>query len=143
MKKREFEITVAIKTAHKYEAENKIKELFKSDEIVSIKCLEKRRTTQQNKALHLYFTLLATELNDSGYDMKKTISKEMDINWNSYNIKEYLWRPLQKSLIGHKRTSQLKTNQIDEVYEVLNRVIAERTGVHVPFPSVDGLMFGE
>lgn len=134
MKIREFEIVVKIKTNHKYEAEEKIKKAF---DVVSIKCLEKRRSSKQNRALHLYFTLLATALNDAGFDMKKTIKGEIDINWNPYNVKEYLWRPLQKALTGKKSSKDIKTGDIDKIYDVLNRTIGERTGVHVPFPSED------
>lgn len=97
------------------------------------------RTAKQNNALHLYFTLLAQALNESGYDMKKVIRQEVDIPWNPYSIKEYLWRPVQEAQLGKKSTTKLKKNEIDQVYETINRVIGERTGVHVPFPSLEQL----
>jgi hypothetical protein len=135
--KREFDLTIEIDTETKQEATDKIKKLFK---VISIKHIGKRRTTQQNRALHLYFTLLAVALNDAGFDMKKTISRDIDIMWTPYNIKEYLWKPLQKEIIGQKSTAQLKTEDIDKVFDVLNKVIGERTGVYVPFPSIEELM---
>jgi len=135
--KREFEVIIEIDTKAKYEAVEKIRKAFN---VVSVKCLERRRTSKQNRALHLYFTLLAEALNDSGFDMKKTIRKEIDINWNDYNIKEFLWRPIQLELTGQKSTTRLKTGEIDDIYDVVNRVIGERTGVFVPFPSMEELM---
>ena len=137
MKEREFEIVIKVKTDTKYEAIEKIKKSF---DIVSIKCLEERRTSQQNRALHLYFTLLSVAMNDAGFDMKKTIARDIDIMWTPYNVKEYLWKPLQKEMTGEKSTAKLKKDEIDKIYDVLNKVIGERTGEFVPFPSLEYLM---
>lgn len=38
--------------------------------------LEKKRTLQQNKALHKYLQLLADELNAAGYTFKKTMNSQ-------------------------------------------------------------------
>lgn len=38
-----------------------------------------KRTDRQNRALHLWFTMLADELNAAGYDMKKVIRQNVDI----------------------------------------------------------------
>ena len=98
-----------------------------------------RRTDQQNRALHLWFTMLAEELNAAGYDMKKVMRQSVDIPWTAYNVKEFLWRPVQESQLGKKSTTSLKTDEIDKIYETINRVVGERTGVHVPFPSMENL----
>lgn len=136
--KREYNITIELDTGSQLEAKKQIKKAFKN--VVSIKCLEKRRTSQQNKSLHLYFTMLAVALNDAGFDMKKTFKQDIDIPWNSYNVKEFLWRNLQKSITGKKSTAQLSRQDIDRVYEVLNKTIGERTGVFVEWPSIEGIM---
>ena len=99
----------------------------------------KRRTDKQNAALHLYFTQLSEALNDAGFDMKKLLKQEIDIPWDTINAKEYLWRPIQKELLKKKSTTELKSNEIDKVYEVLNRMIGERTGIYIPFPSIEEL----
>ena len=137
MKEREFEITIKINTETKQEAIDNIKKSFKTN---SIRQLIDRRTSQQNRALHLYFTLLSVALNDSGFDMKKTIARDIDIMWTPYNVKEYLWKPLQKEMVGEKSTAKLKKDELDKVYDVLNKVIGERTGEFVPFPSLEYLM---
>lgn len=135
---REFQITITIKSDTIQQAKEGIKEKFKN--VSEIKCLEKRRSSLQNRALHLYFTLLATALNDAGYDMRKTIKQDIDIIWSGKMVKEYLWRPIQKTYLQEKSTTRLKTGDIDKVYDILNKAIGERCGVYVPFPSIDNLI---
>ena len=117
------------------------KELMNDKEvIVEIKKNTNLRTLTQNRALHLYFTLLATELNDAGFDMKAVIRKEVDIPWTSSSIKEYLWRPIQKQQLQKKSTTRLKNTDIDLIYDTVNRIVGERTGVYVEFPNIDSLI---
>jgi hypothetical protein len=106
---------------------------------IIIKLHRKTRTDKQNAALHLYFTQLSEALNDAGFDMKKLLKQEIDIPWDTINAKEYLWLPIQKELLKKKSTTQLKSNEIDKVYEVLNRMIGERTGIFIPFPNIEEL----
>lgn len=106
---------------------------------VIIKPHRKTRTDKQNRALHLYFTQLAEALNDSGWDMRKLLKKEIDIPWTALTVKNDLWREIQKPLIGVKSTTELKSNEIDKVYDVLNKLIGERTGVFIPFPCIEEL----
>lgn len=93
------------------------------------------RTLQQNKALHKYFDLLAQELNQSGFDMKRTLKEQVDIPWSGATVKEYLWKPIQDAQLMKKSTTELTTKEIDEVYDTLNRYLGEKTGVSIPFPS--------
>ena len=101
---------------------------------------ERQRTKLQNRALHKFFALLAEELNDAGYDMKKTLKPEIDIPWSKDTIKEYLWRPIQEAQLRKCSTTQLNTKEIDKIYNTLNRHIGERFGIHVPFPSINYLL---
>lgn len=95
----------------------------------------KQRTIAQNRSLHLYFTLLAEELNQAGYDMRRTLKPGVDIPWGSNTVKEYLWKPIQNAQLMKQSTTELTTKEIDKVYDVLNRHLGEITGVSVPFPS--------
>ncbi len=108
-------------------------------QVTKVTKTQNRRTNKQNKALHLYFTHLAEALNDAGYDMRKTIKDSIDIPWTPETIKENLWRPVQKAYLQKDSTTKLDTIEIDKVYDVLNKAIGERTGVHVPFPSIETL----
>ena len=97
----------------------------------------KLRSNQANKALHLFFTLLADELNNAGLDMRKTLKPGIDIPWSANTIKEYLWRPIQISQLQKQSTTELTTSELTQVYDVLNRHLGERFGLFVPFPSYE------
>ena len=95
-----------------------------------------KRTPTQNSALHLYFRRLAEALNDSGYDLQKVMEqKTVAVPWNERMIKEILWRQLQEVITGKGSTTELTSGEVNRVYEVLDRHIAENFGLSVPFPS--------
>jgi hypothetical protein len=99
--------------------------------------MEEKLTRQQQKALHLYYQLLADELNDSGWTIQKLLSNTVEINWTKNLIKELLWRPIQKMLTEKESTTNLnKIQEIDLVYEHINRHVSELCGIHVPFPKL-------
>lgn len=96
-----------------------------------------KRTAQQNKALHAYFRMLANALNDAGFSVQLVLQKDVELTWTTDMVKELLWRPTQKALTQAKSTKQLrKQEDIDLVYEHLNRHISEHFGIHIPFPSM-------
>ena len=97
--------------------------------------MRSQRTLTQNRALHKYFELLAQELNQAGYDMKRTLKESVDIPWNGATVKEYLWKPIQRAQVMKQSTSELTTKEVDLIYDTLNRHLAEKTGVQVQFPS--------
>ena len=105
---------------------------------ITIEPRKKTRTNTQNRALHLYLGQLAIALNDSGYDMKRTIKQDVDIPWNTDTAKQYLWGPIQKVVTGLDKTSKADTAQYSAIYEVLNRHMAQKFGVSVPWPSEGG-----
>lgn len=104
--------------------------------VLDIQNVKQSKTEKQFKALHLWFKLLADELNEKGFDQKKII--QVDIPWNEYSVKERLWRPTQMTMTGKKSTTRLNRNEIDPIYDVINRAIIERTKGKVevpPFPK--------
>lgn len=101
---------------------------------------DKKRTLQQNRALHLYFGMLAETLNDAGLDMRVILKPEVSIPWSKNTIKEYIWRPIQNAQLGKKSTTELKTNEINLVWETINRHLSEKFGVTEPFPSIEEIM---
>ena len=92
------------------------------------------RTIPQNRSLHLYCTMLADALNESGQDMRKTLRPEIDIPWGMESIKEQLFKPIALAMFGVSSTTELDTKQISEVYETLNRHTASKLGVSVVWP---------
>jgi hypothetical protein len=113
-----------------------IQEQLKKYPKAEIRPIRSTRTEAQNRALHLFFTQLADELNEKGFDMRTLIRQEVEISWTPYSIKEYLWKPLQKALTGKKSTTQLdKYQEINLIYDNLNRIIIDRTQGEVTPPS--------
>lgn len=92
------------------------------------------RTSIQNRALHLYFELLAEALNDAGLEQSKDLIPNVNIPWNADSVKNQLWRRIQQHQLGKSSTTQLTTKEVDQVFNTLNRWLGESLGVHVPFP---------
>lgn len=93
------------------------------------------RTIKQNSAMHKYFALLAKTFNDAGLTISKVI--KIDVEWTPTTVKDILWRKIQESLLDKKSTTKLNKDEIVKVYDVLNRSLSEKLGVHVPFPTKD------
>lgn len=92
-----------------------------------------RRTERQNRALHLFYRLLAQELNESGLTVQLVLREKMELNWTADMVKELLWRPAQKALTKKRSTTELKKAQeIDLIYEHLARHLGEKFGMEVP-----------
>ena len=105
---------------------------------------EKKRTTQQNRALHKWFALLAEQLNLAGYDIKKTLSQNIEHPWTPTLIKELLFRPTMKSYMSKLSTTKLTTKEIDPILDVITKYLGENLGLDCPpFPSIDQLMLEE
>lgn len=105
--------------------------------LIDIQKIKRRRSPAQNNALHLYFEQLAGLLNSAGLDMRSVIRPEIEMEWTKYSVKTYLWKPLMAKMFGLKSVRDLTGEQISSVYENLNRIISERCGISVPFPSLD------
>ena len=98
----------------------------------------KVRTSQQNKALHVFFKIVSDQLNEMGAEFTYTGIKgvEMSLRYTPTLIKETLWKPIQSALFGFDTTTKLDTKQINEVVDVINKFFSER-GVSVDFPSIE------
>lgn len=99
------------------------------------------RTQQQNKALHVYFTMISYELNELGMEFSYS-----GLNRNSFSmrytpeiVKDFIFRPIMSAMFDIKSTTKLKTSQIDELIDVITKFFAER-GVTLDFPSIERLM---
>jgi len=99
---------------------------------VQIAVGERQRTLTQNKALHLWFRLLAETLNDAGLDMRRMIREDIDIPWTGPAVKEYLWRPIQQAMHQKKSTADANRVEYTEVRDVLERHLGQRFGIQAP-----------
>ena len=95
------------------------------------------RSAAQNSAMHLYFTQLAQELNDAGLDVRSTLREDIDHEWNKDLVKELIWRPIQVAMKGKDSTTKLFKMEVSDIYETINRHMAEKFGISVPWPSVE------
>ena len=104
---------------------------------VTIEHTKRKRSNPQNNAMYKYFDLLAKELNDSGLDMRKVLTRRPDIPWSDKTIKEHIWWPVQEAMGLEASTAKLDKEQVSMVYEVVARFLSDKFGVYVPFPSKD------
>jgi hypothetical protein len=112
----------------------KLPYIFELEGLVEIEIRKPRRTSKQNASLHKYFSLVAKALREEGIDFKALLSEEIDHPVTEEAIK-YLWKRLEYAMYNKEKTSELKTDEVSKVYDVFNKIIGERGGVHVPFPS--------
>ena len=112
--------------------------------LVDCKPIKSTRTIPQSNSIHLFCDQLANVLNEAGLDMRTFIREDIDISWTGYNVKEYIWKPLQKLLTGKKSTTLLdRSGEINLIWDNLNRLIIEKTKGNVqvpPFPSIDRMI---
>lgn len=98
-----------------------------------------KRTIKQNKALHKFFSLLSDECNDRGITLQKLLQNEIDIMVTPTLVKEVLWKPIQKAMFDKESTTELTTKEIDQVFDVINKLLGEWE-IYIPFPSIEAIM---
>ena len=101
---------------------------------------QNKRTDKQNNALHLLFDQIAKECLDKGIELRELIKDEVPIPVTPENIK-WMWKLLQNAMFGKKSTTELsKTGEIEQVHDVLNKILSKRTNGQIvlpPFPSIE------
>ena len=96
-----------------------------------------QRTNSQNSAMHVFFKKLAEALNDAGLGMREVMKPAYFMDWTAHNVKEHLWRSIQRNLFGKESTRDLnKSEEITKIHEVLMRELGEKHKIdYIPFPS--------
>lgn len=100
--------------------------------------LPTKRSSQQNRALHLLFQNIAFELNRIGVEFTYNGIKGMEIQttYTPEIVKEFIWKPLQNALLKKESTTQLTTQDINMIFEILGKWFSEK-GVVIDFPSAE------
>ena len=95
----------------------------------------KQRSVKQNSSLHLWCEQLADALNEKNLDVKTVMEHKKEIPWTKYAVKDYLFKPVLKTLTDQE--SSADANKIDyiKVYDILNKYLGEKLGIHIPWPS--------
>lgn len=112
------------------------------------KCLEKdefvrfvvhrpeTRTQKQNRALWVACEMLATELNDAGFDIRTFPWKEgVDLPWDKDQVKKRLFDPIMKAMTEKESSTRLNKKEVGDIWEVMMRHVSQTVGVSLPFPS--------
>jgi len=110
----------------KYIEENKHKDIF-------FNVVQPTRTNQQNKGIHAYCGEVARQMEARGLDMKTVLKEGVPIAPTKELIKEYMWKPIQKALTGKESTTAINKKQVNEVYEYLSKLLAEKYDISVRF----------
>ena len=103
----------------------------------------KKRTNQQNRALHKYCDLVAQAMDDAGYDAQTAIT--MPIQLTGAIVKESIFKVFMKALFPEKTsTTELSTTEMQTVYNNMARGIALKfEGIDVPWPDRHGEMLND
>ena len=101
---------------------------------ITISIEKRQRTGKQNNSLYKYFELLADELNRKGLDMRKLLKPEIEIPWNKNTVKKYIWSKIQKVMFQTESTTELKTDEVSQLFDVINRSMIDKHDVIVMIP---------
>ena len=71
--------------------------------------------------------------------VKKTLREDFDMMWSETLFKEIIWREIQKAMFNTTSTKELNSDQINKIFDVINKHFGENLGIHIPFPSVETL----
>ncbi|MDH4127115.1 MAG: hypothetical protein OEV44_00065 [Spirochaetota bacterium] len=121
----------------KINAFKKLSEYSEKGLIIDISLIKKTRSNLQNRALHLYFIMLAGEFLNIGYDFNYTnpfTNEIISIPYTGDLVKEYIWRPLQNQMFKIESTTKLTTEMINLILEVISNWLAEKE-ICVNFPN--------
>lgn len=127
-----------------------IAEACKFAEIEEIKILEviarlpKKRTNQQNRALHLFCKIIADKLNEQGqsYNIAVFYDKIFEVPFTLNIVKDQIWKPIQLALYDDESTTTLTTEKINQIVNVINKFMAEKYEIYVDWPSFENQNYG-
>ena len=84
-------------------------------------------TPKQMDSLHLWFGLLAIELNNAGLEIEmKFLGKDIRIPWSKDEVKKRIWLEPMKTMTGKTSTTKLDRVEVGKIYDVLNVFFGEK-----------------
>lgn len=100
-----------------------------------------KRSTPQNRALHLYFKFISQELNEMGSEFIYQGVKGFEIStpYTPDIVKNFYWRAIQISLFDIESTKDINTDQMNMIIDITNKFFSEQ-GVDIVFPSIESLI---
>lgn len=120
-----------------------VSKLEEGDKVLCDK-MNKTRSSQQNRALHLFFKMIAENLNNEGitFIYRGLKGQELETQYTEHLVKEMIWRPIQKTIFNIESTTKLNTDMINKILDVLVNFFANKC-IHISFPSRFDLMVKE
>ena len=94
-----------------------------------------KATTKQKGCVHIYCRLLAKELADAGYDMKEVLKVDAEIPPDEYMVKKLVWNKVMEAMTGKTSITELDRKEVNEIYTVIQKHMAQSFSIMVPFPS--------
>jgi len=96
---------------------------------------------QTNKALHLWFRLIAEALTAGGYGVKRFMEevKNEEIDFNEIMVKEQIWKAIQRPMTETESTRDLNHEELDAIIKQVDRILCS-IQIDVEFPSQAKLM---
>jgi hypothetical protein len=101
----------------------------------------KIRTAQQHKSLMLFESELAKAMVERGIDLRTFLKEGVTIPATKQLVHDHITLPLVKVMFGKNSTTELEVHEVSQLYDVINKSIGERAGIHCPFPSRDSVQF--
>ena len=96
----------------------------------------KQRTSLQNRSLHLYCEMVASELNERGITTVQFFDEGFEMPFTQDIVKDNIWRKVQVALLDKESTIDLERKECEKVYDIINLKLSER-GLHIPWPCED------
>lgn len=96
----------------------------------------RNRTQKQSAALHVFFRNTAEALNENDLDCEKVLAEGVSgIRWTPELVKEYIWRVVQKTQTDKESTRDLDRGEVSQIYDIINKHLSTKFGLHIPFPE--------
>ena len=92
-----------------------------------------QRTNKQNNALHAYLRDVSEHMCARGMDMREVLKPTVEITPTMQIVKDYMWKPIQEKVLDKASTADLTTQEVDMVYQVISKHLAEKFDIVVPF----------
>jgi hypothetical protein len=111
------------------------------DGLYQIEITKPKRTSKQNRALHLFFHWFSQALNEKGIMFNYTVlNKEFACEYTPYIVKEHIWRIWIRALYGQEKTSKLTTRELSQAVDKLRDNLSLNYGIILNFPSFETLV---
>jgi hypothetical protein len=120
----------------KEKAKLKLEHFIKLGKTIELKALSDKRTSLQNRALHKFFVLISSELNELGLEFQffGVKGQVLSTRYTANIVKNFFWRPIQMALFDIESTKDLDTKKMNNIIDVIVKYFGDM-GVFIEFPN--------